>query len=78
MVPMENPSTFWYDVAVMATGVGPRQGHPLRQDLSDEPVKMSERMVVSEINRLQKQFRIATEKRKSYSTNLKQQTQAQE
>ncbi|KAM4649443.1 coiled-coil domain-containing protein 63-like [Amazona ochrocephala] len=55
-----------------------RQGHPLRQDLSDEPVKVSERMVVSEINRLQKQFRIATEKRKSYSTNLKQQTQAQE
>ncbi|KAM9526559.1 coiled-coil domain-containing protein 63 [Guaruba guarouba] len=55
-----------------------RRGHPSRQDLSDEPVEVSERMVVSEINRLQKQFRIAREKRKSYSTNLKQQIQAQE
>ncbi|XP_057277234.1 coiled-coil domain-containing protein 63 isoform X1 [Pezoporus wallicus] len=55
-----------------------RQGHPSRQDLSDEPLKVSERMVVSEINRLQKQFRIAMEKRKSYSTNLKQQILAQE
>uniref|UniRef100_A0A672U9N2 Coiled-coil domain containing 63 n=1 Tax=Strigops habroptila TaxID=2489341 RepID=A0A672U9N2_STRHB len=49
-----------------------RRGPPSRQDLSDEPVKESERMVVSEIKRLQKQFRIATEKRKSYSTNLRQ------
>uniref|UniRef100_A0A672U891 Coiled-coil domain containing 63 n=1 Tax=Strigops habroptila TaxID=2489341 RepID=A0A672U891_STRHB len=55
-----------------------RRGPPSRQDLSDEPVKESERMVVSEIKRLQKQFRIATEKRKSYSTNLRQQIQAQE
>ncbi|XP_065548848.1 coiled-coil domain-containing protein 63-like isoform X1 [Lathamus discolor] len=53
-------------------------GRPSRQDLSDEPVKVSERTAVSEISSLQKQFRIATEKRKSYSTNLKQQILAQE
>ncbi|XP_010018879.1 PREDICTED: coiled-coil domain-containing protein 63, partial [Nestor notabilis] len=55
-----------------------RRGLLSRQGLSDEPVKESERMVVSEINRLQKQFRIAAEKRKSYSVNLRQQIQAQE
>ncbi|XP_005145259.3 coiled-coil domain-containing protein 63 [Melopsittacus undulatus] len=55
-----------------------RQGQPSRQDLSDEPVKVSERMAVCEINRLQKQFRIAVEKKKSDCTNLKLKILAQD
>ncbi|KFV54059.1 Coiled-coil domain-containing protein 63, partial [Tyto alba] len=45
---------------------------------SDFPVKENEKLAEAEIRRLQKQFRIAAEKRKSYGANMKRQMQAQE
>ncbi|NXA17423.1 CCD63 protein, partial [Ibidorhyncha struthersii] len=56
-----------------------QRGRPsLRQKLSDLPVKEKEKLAEAEIRRLQKQFQIAAEKRKSYGANVKQQMQAQE
>ncbi|KGL89432.1 Coiled-coil domain-containing protein 63, partial [Charadrius vociferus] len=45
---------------------------------SDLPVKEKEKLAEDEIRRLQKQFQIAAEKRKSYGANVRQQMQAQE
>ncbi|KFV58195.1 Coiled-coil domain-containing protein 63, partial [Gavia stellata] len=45
---------------------------------SDFPAKEKEKLAEAEIRRLQKQFWIAAEKRKSYGANVKQQMQAQE
>ncbi|KFQ02882.1 Coiled-coil domain-containing protein 63, partial [Haliaeetus albicilla] len=45
---------------------------------SEFPVKEKEKLAEAEIRRLQKQFRIAVQKRKSYGANMKQQMQAQE
>ncbi|KFP12687.1 Coiled-coil domain-containing protein 63, partial [Egretta garzetta] len=45
---------------------------------SDLPAKDKEKLAEAEIRRLQKQFRIAAEKRKSYGANVRQQKQAQE
>ncbi|XP_032864062.2 LOW QUALITY PROTEIN: coiled-coil domain-containing protein 63 [Tyto alba] len=53
-------------------------GSSLRQNVSDFPVKENEKLAEAEIRRLQKQFRIAAEKRKSYGANMKRQMQAQE
>lgn len=50
----------------------------MRQKLSEFPVKEKEKLAEAEIRRLQKQFRIAVQKRKSYGANVKQQMQAQE
>ncbi|XP_069651609.1 coiled-coil domain-containing protein 63 [Haliaeetus albicilla] len=55
-----------------------RGGPSLRQKLSEFPVKEKEKLAEAEIRRLQKQFRIAVQKRKSYGANMKQQMQAQE
>ncbi|KAF1466055.1 Coiled-coil domain-containing protein 63, partial [Megadyptes antipodes antipodes] len=55
-----------------------RGGPSLRQKLSEFPVKEKENLAETEIRRLQKQFRIAAEKRKSYGVNVRQQMQAQE
>ncbi|NXO56458.1 CCD63 protein, partial [Aramus guarauna] len=55
-----------------------RGGPSLRQKHSDFPVKDEERLAEAEIRILQKQFRIAAEKRKSYCANVRQQMQAQE
>ncbi|NXS69701.1 CCD63 protein, partial [Pandion haliaetus] len=55
-----------------------RGGPSLRQKLSEFPVKEKEKLAEAEIRRLQKQFRIAVEKRKSYGANVRQQMQAQE
>ncbi|NXH71453.1 CCD63 protein, partial [Hydrobates tethys] len=55
-----------------------RGGASLRQKLSDFPEKEKEKLAEAEIRRLQKQFRIAAEKRKSYSANVRQKMQAQE
>ncbi|NXN67559.1 CCD63 protein, partial [Himantopus himantopus] len=55
-----------------------RGGPSLRQKLSDLPVKEKEKLAEAEIRRLQKQFQIAAEKRKSYGANVRQQMQAQE
>lgn len=41
-------------------------------------MKEKENLAETEIRRLQKQFRIAAEKRKSYGVNVRQQMQAQE
>ncbi|XP_050762855.1 coiled-coil domain-containing protein 63 [Gymnogyps californianus] len=59
-------------------GRSQRGGPSLRQKLSDFPVKEKEKLAEAEIRRLQKQFRIAVEKRKSYGANVRQQMQAQE
>ncbi|KFW65172.1 Coiled-coil domain-containing protein 63, partial [Pygoscelis adeliae] len=45
---------------------------------SEFPVKEKENLAETEIRRLQKQFRIAAEKKKSYGVNVRQQMQAQE
>ncbi|NWY55517.1 CCD63 protein, partial [Chionis minor] len=55
-----------------------RGGRSLRQKLSDLPVTDQEKLAEAEIRRLQKQFQIAAEKRKSYGANVRQQMQAQE
>ncbi|KAM6377971.1 coiled-coil domain-containing protein 63 [Pluvialis apricaria] len=55
-----------------------RGGPSLRQKLSDLPVKEQEKLAEAEIRRLQKQFQIAAEKRKSYGASVRQQMQAQE
>ncbi|XP_052653929.1 coiled-coil domain-containing protein 63 [Harpia harpyja] len=55
-----------------------RGGPSLRQKLSEFPVKEKEKLAEAEIRRLQKQFQIAVQKRKSYGANMKQQMQAQE
>ncbi|KAF1527066.1 Coiled-coil domain-containing protein 63, partial [Eudyptes sclateri] len=55
-----------------------RGGPSLRQKLLEFPVKEKENLAETEIRRLQKQFRIAAEKRKSYGVNVRQQMQAQE
>ncbi|NXT95720.1 CCD63 protein, partial [Anhinga rufa] len=55
-----------------------RGGSSLRQRLSDFPANDQEKLAETEIRRLQKQFWIAVEKRKSYGANVKQQMQAQE
>ncbi|NXV96291.1 CCD63 protein, partial [Calonectris borealis] len=55
-----------------------RRGPSLRQKLSDFPEKEKEKLAEAEIRRLQKQFRIAAEKRKSYGANVRQKMQAQE
>ncbi|NXF50168.1 CCD63 protein, partial [Oceanites oceanicus] len=56
-----------------------QQGGPsLRRKLSDFPVMEQEKLAEAEIRRLQKQFRIAAEKRKSYGANVRQKMQAQE
>ncbi|NXR01753.1 CCD63 protein, partial [Sagittarius serpentarius] len=55
-----------------------RGGPSLRQKLSDFPVKEKEKLAEAEVRRLQKRFRIAAEKRKSYDANVRQQMQAQE
>ncbi|KAM6051623.1 coiled-coil domain-containing protein 63 [Theristicus caerulescens] len=58
---------------------GSKRGGPsLRQKLPDFPAKEKEKLAVAEIRILQKQFRIAVEKRKSYGANVRQQMQAQE
>ncbi|KAM7090087.1 coiled-coil domain-containing protein 63 [Ciconia maguari] len=59
-------------------GCSQRGGPSLRQKLSDFPVKEKEKLAEAEIRRLQKQFWIAAEKRKSYGANVKKQMQAQE
>lgn len=41
-------------------------------------MKEKEKLAEAEIRRLQKQFQIAAEKRKSYGANVRQQMQAQE
>ncbi|NXK26708.1 CCD63 protein, partial [Arenaria interpres] len=45
---------------------------------SDLPVKEKEKLAEAEFRRLQKQFQIAAEKRRSYAANVRQQMQAQE
>ncbi|NXL10037.1 CCD63 protein, partial [Mesembrinibis cayennensis] len=55
-----------------------RGGPSLTQNLPDFPAKEKEKLAVAEIRRLQKQFRIAAEKKKSYGANVRQQMQAQE
>ncbi|KAF1447901.1 Coiled-coil domain-containing protein 63, partial [Pygoscelis papua] len=55
-----------------------RGGPSLRQKLSEFPAKEKENLAETEIRRLQKQFRIAAEKKKSYGVNVRQQMQAQE
>ncbi|XP_009319512.1 PREDICTED: coiled-coil domain-containing protein 63 [Pygoscelis adeliae] len=55
-----------------------RGGPSSRQKLSEFPVKEKENLAETEIRRLQKQFRIAAEKKKSYGVNVRQQMQAQE
>ncbi|KAF1664444.1 Coiled-coil domain-containing protein 63, partial [Aptenodytes patagonicus] len=55
-----------------------RGGPSLRQKLSEFPVKEKENLAEIEIRRLQKQFWIAAEKRKSYGVNVRQQMRAQE
>ncbi|NXT31850.1 CCD63 protein, partial [Pelecanoides urinatrix] len=55
-----------------------RRGPSLRQKLSHFPEKEKEKLAEAEIRRLQKQFRIAVEKRKSYGANVRQKMQAQE
>ncbi|NWQ96188.1 CCD63 protein, partial [Burhinus bistriatus] len=55
-----------------------RGGPSLRQKLSDFSVKEKEKLAEAEIRRLQKQFQIAAEKRKSYGARVRQQMQAQE
>ncbi|NXX63684.1 CCD63 protein, partial [Scopus umbretta] len=55
-----------------------RGGPSSRQKLLDLPVKEKEKLDEAEIKRLQKQFRIAVQKRKSYSAHVRQQMQAQE
>ncbi|NWT43848.1 CCD63 protein, partial [Rissa tridactyla] len=56
-----------------------QRGRPsLRRKLSDFPVKEQEKLAEADFRRLQKQFQIAAEKRRSYGANVRQQMQAQE
>lgn len=43
----------------------------------DLPVKEKEKLAAADFQRLQKQFRAAAEKKKSYGRNVRQQMQAQ-
>ncbi|KAM6071128.1 coiled-coil domain-containing protein 63-like [Chlamydotis macqueenii] len=49
-----------------------------KQKLQEFSMKDEEKLAEAEIGRLQKQFRIAAEKRKSYGANVRRQMQAQE
>ncbi|NXN25620.1 CCD63 protein, partial [Nycticryphes semicollaris] len=55
-----------------------RRQPSLKKKLSDLPVKEKEKLAEAEFRRLQKQFQIASEKRRSYAANARQQMQAQE
>ncbi|NXP74029.1 CCD63 protein, partial [Ramphastos sulfuratus] len=55
-----------------------QEGPSLRQKPEEIPVKEDENLVADEVRRLQKQIRIAAEKRKGYGANVTQQLQAQQ
>ncbi|NXW39964.1 CCD63 protein, partial [Nyctiprogne leucopyga] len=55
-----------------------RRGPSLKQKFSDLSAKEKEKLAEAEVRRLQKQFRIGAEKRKSYGAKVKQQRHAQE